>query len=241
MDDGIVSIALKWDTRVVPLHPQIKRIMQEEIGEQRTHDSALWRAFRSLLQRSIWTLHGGTQPPRNVETDPRRFDLQLWECQARECLRWSSLSRRVTPAAGSTSLMTFDSRSYRDSPSDLSRMPPATHHRRRLRRDLLSPSGMPPRQGSSEYHKASLQARAPPIAGWPAPSARSSGPFAPPALSGFFTTTSLSAPPPRIGTLPLAGLPLGSLPSTSRLEVPTFRTRACAELTPPLCRPPLRQ
>jgi hypothetical protein len=59
---------------------------------------------------------------------------------------------------------------------------------------------------------ALLQTLAPPIAGCLAPLARSSGPFAPPALPGFTTTTGLSVPPPRIGTLLLAGLPLGGLP-----------------------------
>src|SRR5713226_6295430 len=53
---------------------------------------------------------------------------------------------------------------------------------------------------------------APPIAGWPHPGARVSGPFAPPALPGFIAPTSPSVPSPRIGTRLLVGPPLGGLP-----------------------------
>src|SRR5437867_2416866 len=53
---------------------------------------------------------------------------------------------------------------------------------------------------------------APPIAGWPCPGARVSGPFAPPELPGFIATSDPSAPAPRIGTRLLVGQPLGGLP-----------------------------
>ena len=36
MDDRIVRIALESDTREVPLHPDIERIVQKEISQQRT-------------------------------------------------------------------------------------------------------------------------------------------------------------------------------------------------------------
>ena len=64
-----------------------------------------------------------------------------------------------------------------------------------------------PRSG----HKALLQALAPPIAGWPGPSARKLGPVALPALPGFIATTSPSVPSPRIDTRLLTGPPLGVL------------------------------
>jgi len=54
MDDSIVRLTFEWDAWKIPLHPHVKRIMQEEIGEQRTHDPALRRAFRSRLHGSIW-------------------------------------------------------------------------------------------------------------------------------------------------------------------------------------------
>src|SRR2546426_6440803 len=56
------------------------------------------------------------------------------------------------------------------------------------------------------------QAPAPPIAGWPTPSASSLGSLAPPALPGFIAPTSPSVPAPRIGTRLLVGPPLGGLP-----------------------------
>jgi hypothetical protein len=39
VDDGIVRIALELDARIAPRDPEIKRIMQEEIGQERTDDS----------------------------------------------------------------------------------------------------------------------------------------------------------------------------------------------------------
>ena len=48
--------------------------------------------------------------------------------------------------------------------------------------------------------------------------------------------TQRSAPPLRIGTLPLVGLPLAGSPFTSERQVPTFRTRAWTGLAPPPCR-----
>ena len=35
------------------------------------HDPALRRAPRPLIPRTVWTLHGRTKPPRNVQPDPR--------------------------------------------------------------------------------------------------------------------------------------------------------------------------
>src|SRR5207247_1579498 len=102
---------------------------------------------------------------------------------------------------------------YTDCSSGPSRMPPATRHRRPQPLGLPSPAGTRPTQVASESRTALPQARAPPIAGWLASSARSSGPFAPPVLPGFLATTSPSAPVPRIGTLILVGPPLGFLPS----------------------------
>ena len=44
--------------------------MQKQVGQQRTDDTTLWRALRSLLQRALLPLHGGTKPPRYVQLDP---------------------------------------------------------------------------------------------------------------------------------------------------------------------------
>src|SRR6478736_4028233 len=77
------------------------------------------------------------------------------------------------------------------------------------------------------------------------PLARLAGPFAPSALPEFLATTSPSAPVTCIGTLLLRGTTTAefSLRITLRItrQVPTFRTRACTGLTPPLCRSPCGQ
>src|SRR5215207_3652410 len=49
-------------------------------------------------------------------------------------------------------------------------------------------------------------------AGWPPSKPRRPAPLAPPALPGIVATTRRSAPVPRVGTQPLAGLLLGDLP-----------------------------
>jgi hypothetical protein len=37
VDNGIVRVTLKPDARIGPSHPQIERIVHEQIGQQRTH------------------------------------------------------------------------------------------------------------------------------------------------------------------------------------------------------------
>src|SRR4030065_166811 len=52
VNDGIVRIALERDARVAPSHPEIKREVQEQIGQERTRDPALRRALRPRLPGS---------------------------------------------------------------------------------------------------------------------------------------------------------------------------------------------
>src|SRR6516165_10502384 len=66
MDDGVVRITLEADLRMVPIHPPIERIVQEQIGEQRTNDTALRGSLRPLHERSVRTFDRGAQPPSNV-------------------------------------------------------------------------------------------------------------------------------------------------------------------------------
>ena len=73
MDDGIVRITLEPDARILPLHPQIERVVQEQIGQQRTDDTPLRGALRPLHQSAIRTFDGGTKPPPNVQTDPGKI------------------------------------------------------------------------------------------------------------------------------------------------------------------------
>jgi hypothetical protein len=44
--DDIIGIALEGDGRVLPLHPGIERIMQEEIGQ----DRADYTSYKSFMQ-----------------------------------------------------------------------------------------------------------------------------------------------------------------------------------------------
>src|SRR5580700_1066951 len=71
---------------------------------------------------------------------------------------------------------------------------------------------MHPRRVASECRTALRQTSAPPLSGWPLPSAGPADPFAPPTLPGFLATTGPSAPSPRFGTRLLMGPPLGGLP-----------------------------
>src|SRR5262249_43531045 len=54
MDDYIVSKTLEVDARKRPRHPHVERIMQEQIGQERTDDTALRGAFRPFHQESGW-------------------------------------------------------------------------------------------------------------------------------------------------------------------------------------------
>ena len=56
----------KW-----PLHPDIERVVQKEIGEQRTDHAPLRRAARPLFQGAIRPLHRRPSPARDVQPDPR--------------------------------------------------------------------------------------------------------------------------------------------------------------------------
>jgi hypothetical protein len=70
VDNNIVRITFKGNARVIPPHPLIKRIMQEEIGQQRTDHSPLWRPLTSLHKRAIPQLSRSSEPSLNIEMDP---------------------------------------------------------------------------------------------------------------------------------------------------------------------------
>src|SRR5262249_56821768 len=70
MDDRIVRISLESDAREGPLHPDIERIVQKEIGQQRTDHAPLRRAARPLFQGAIRPLHRRTYPAPDVQPDP---------------------------------------------------------------------------------------------------------------------------------------------------------------------------
>src|SRR5215813_3987854 len=71
----IVSKTLEVDARKRPRHPHVERIMQEQIGQERTEDTALRGAFRPFHQDSVRTLDRGTQPPAHVQPYPGEFSM----------------------------------------------------------------------------------------------------------------------------------------------------------------------
>ena len=75
MDDGIVRVAFEQDPRKCPLEPRVEHIMQEEIGQHRTDDTALRRALRPVLQCAVRPLHRRTKPPGSVQSNPREVGM----------------------------------------------------------------------------------------------------------------------------------------------------------------------
>jgi hypothetical protein len=76
MDDRIVSISLEPNARIVPMHPRVvERIVQEQVGEQRTGDTSLRGAFRPLLVSPVRTFDGCTKPPPNIQSDPSKVSV----------------------------------------------------------------------------------------------------------------------------------------------------------------------
>src|ERR1700748_397238 len=73
MDDGVVCIALELDRRKGPSHPDIERVVQEQVGEQRADDPTLRGALRPLLLGTVRGSQRGTKPPCNVQPDPRKI------------------------------------------------------------------------------------------------------------------------------------------------------------------------
>ena len=162
-------------------------------------------------------------------------------CRVGACRPCPSVSRRAARVADDMSQTTFDSRSYTGCPSSSVRTPPGISHPPPQHRGSPSPVGRLPKRVASVCHKASPQTPAPPLSSWPKSLAGVSGPFAPPALPGFITTTGPSVPAPRIGTRLLAVLPLGGLPWHRGTRFPRSAQEPLAGLTPSSCRSPLGQ
>ena len=70
MNDRIIRITLKADAWIVALHPLVKRVVQEQVGEQRTGDATLRGALGPLLPGAVRPLNGSAKSPPNVQPDP---------------------------------------------------------------------------------------------------------------------------------------------------------------------------
>ena len=55
---------------MIPLPPHIERLRQEEMRQQRARDPALWRPLLPRDQGAVGHLHGGFQPPLDVQHHP---------------------------------------------------------------------------------------------------------------------------------------------------------------------------
>src|SRR5437868_10013597 len=70
MHDGIIGEPLKRQLRILLRHPSIKHIVQKQIGQQGTDDTALRRALLTRDQLTVLLLHWRFQPTLDVQHDP---------------------------------------------------------------------------------------------------------------------------------------------------------------------------
>ncbi len=71
--DNIISVAFERAARVFPVHPTIESIMHEEVGQQWGDRRPLWGAFLPGDERPVRHLHGGFQPPFDVQQNPAQI------------------------------------------------------------------------------------------------------------------------------------------------------------------------
>jgi hypothetical protein len=64
------GITLERDGRMVPLHPDVERVMQKEIRQDRAYHPTLWRSSLPLDEAPILHLYGCLQPTFDVQKHP---------------------------------------------------------------------------------------------------------------------------------------------------------------------------
>ena len=77
MTDGVIGIALKWDGGIVLLHPFVKRVVQKEVGKNRTYDRALWDSHGAFYDFSLARLIWYFEPSADIEQYPFLLDMYL--------------------------------------------------------------------------------------------------------------------------------------------------------------------
>jgi hypothetical protein len=70
MTNDIIGVPFKPYFRPLFLHPNVKRIMQEQISQQRADYPTLWRPAQPLLTTAIRMDHGCLEPSLYVEPMP---------------------------------------------------------------------------------------------------------------------------------------------------------------------------
>ena len=70
MTDDIVRVALERDGGIIPCHPRIEDVMQEQVCQERADDPALWRSRLPRNDATILHLNRHLQPALDVEPHP---------------------------------------------------------------------------------------------------------------------------------------------------------------------------
>ena len=70
VDDCIIRVAFEWLSGVFPVHPLIERVVHEQVGEQWRDRRPLRGSLLSCHESPVRHLHGGRQPPFDVEQNP---------------------------------------------------------------------------------------------------------------------------------------------------------------------------
>jgi len=70
MADDVIRISLERHVWIVPNHPLVKGVMQEEIGQQRAHDAPLRRTLFSPYPRPVRHGHVRLEPTLDIEGYP---------------------------------------------------------------------------------------------------------------------------------------------------------------------------
>src|SRR4030095_13797375 len=80
----IVRVSLERNARIIPSHPHIESIVQEEIRQDRADNPTLRSSCHTRYDLPILHLYRGLQPALNIEEHPRtvrvltdRFEEQL--------------------------------------------------------------------------------------------------------------------------------------------------------------------
>ena len=70
VDHRVIRVTFERLAGVLPVHPPIERVVHEKVGDQRRDRRALWGPLLSWREGPVRHLHGGFEPPFDVEQDP---------------------------------------------------------------------------------------------------------------------------------------------------------------------------
>lgn len=73
----VIAVPFERDSRIVPGHPHVERVMHEEVGQQGRDRRALRAAPIPAHQRSVRALDRRHQPPAHIQQHPRKAGVTL--------------------------------------------------------------------------------------------------------------------------------------------------------------------